>query len=157
LFSPGLPQELGMVVSITALPSEVWVGLASLFFDTSGFPIDLADAPVLSLSLDGTHYESDLVNAQLGGILTFSPGASLLATGDLNLTIDDLRGLIVAMQRSARVPERNLAQLLTLGSVGLATIASFAERDEEGREFFSFGFQQDGFPTINGRPLPIGF
>ena len=100
---------------------------------------------------------ADITMALEGDTLTVSPGASLLAVGDLQLSLANLRGVIGAMQRSARVPDRTLAQFLTLGSVGLATIAGFAERDEQGREIFTFQFQQDGFPTINGRPLPVGF
>ena len=157
LLQPALPQHLDLRFKVGAIPGAIWRDLLGLFVETRQFPIDQGQAPVMSLTLDGTRYESDLVGANLDGTLTFAPDADLLAVGDLRLALSDLRPLIAAMQRAARVPDRTLAQFLTFGSVGLAAILGFAEEGTDGWKVFNFEFQQSGFPTINGRPLPVGF
>ncbi len=157
LLQPALPKHLDLRLKIGAIPGAIWRDLFGLFVETRYFPTDEGQAPVMSLTLDGTRYQSDLVGANLDGTLTYAPDADLLAIGDLRLALSDLRPVIAAMQRAARVPDRTLAQFLTFGSVGLAAILGFAEEDADGWKMFSFEFQQSGFPTINGRPLPVGF
>lgn len=158
LLSPALPEVFDLRLSTKAVPGDLWKGVAALFFDTDLFPQDTATPDqITSLSLDGTRYVSDLVNAELGGELTLDPDASLFAVGNLTLEMNNLRPLIGAMQRSARVPDRTIAQFLTLASVGLATIAGYAPPNADGTQSFNFEFQQSGFPTINERPLPVGF
>ena len=158
LLQPALPETFDLQMDVQAIPGDMWRGLAGMFVDPQILPQDTTTVTAVpSLTLDGTQYISDLVNAKIDGTLTFAPGASLFAVGDVRLEISNLRPLIAAMQRSARVPDRTIAQFLTLGSVGLATIAGFAVPAENGNALFVFEFQQDGFPTINGRPLPVGF
>lgn len=158
MVEPALPSVLEMRLAAKAIPSDIWKGVASIILDAKQFPQDTSVPNVItSVSLDGTTYGSKLVNALVGGTLTLNPDAPLFAVGELSLELDNLRPLIGAMQRSARVPNRTLAQFLTLGSVGLATISGYAERTDRNTQLFVFDFVEDGMPTINGRPLPAGF
>ena len=158
LLAPALPKTLELRLSIKAVPGDLWKGIAALLFDTDLFPQDrTAPDQATELILDGTRYASELVNAELGGTLTLDPAASPFVLGNMTLEMNNLRTLIAAMQRSARIPDRTLAQFLTLGSVALATIAGYAPPSADGTQSFDFEFQQSGFPTINGRPLPVGF
>ena len=158
LLEPALPNILDLRLDVRAVPGDIWRGLVGLVADIQDMPGDTASvAEVLSLTLDGTRYVSDLFTANMGGTLSLAPDAPLFSVGDLRLEISELRALIAAMQRSARIPDKTVAQFLTLGSVGLATIAGFAEQSPDGTALFNFEFQQDGLPTINGRSLPVSF
>ena len=159
LLQPALPELLNLNLKVSSwVPSKAWRSVTGFFVSPDDLPRDTTSLAALpSLSFDGTVYESDLMTAQLDGLLTYAPGAPLLAVGDLRLELTNLRALIGAMQRAARLPNRQLAQALTLGSIGLATLGSFAERGEGNTAILNVEFQPDGLPTVNGRPLPIGF
>ena len=84
LLQPALPEAFNLQMNVDAVPGEIWRSLAGLFVDSGSLPQDtVAVTEIPSLTLDGTQYVSDLVNANIGGTLTFAPGASLFAVGNL--------------------------------------------------------------------------
>ena len=155
---PILPQVLDLNIDVSAFPGELWKGLAGIFMDTQAFPQDRGSPRGRpTLSLDGTLFQSELINARLNGGVTYNPDAQFQAVGEIEMILNNLRPLIGAMQRGARVENRTISQALTLGSIGLATIMSMAERTEDGQMRFVFDLGEAGLPKINGKDLPVRF
>ena len=158
LIEPILPDLLDLRLEMTTLPGDVWMGVSSLLIDRDAFVKDTTPpAQSMAIRFDGTHFRSQLLEARLSGTLTLDPDAAAFAVGNLKLELNDLRALMAAMQRAARVPNRTMAQLFTLGSVGLAAISGYGEPGGNETQIFNFEFQKESFPTINGRALPIDF
>ena len=154
---PILPQVLDFNLSVSSIPGPLWTGLAGVCW----MPINslrIAQPNRFACRFFWTAQPFNPISSTtlLDGGVTYNPDAQFGAVGRIDLTINNLRPVIGAMQQGARVPNTTLSQALTLASIGLATIMGMADRTDDGQMRFALNWGA-GLPQINGRDLPVRF